>query len=252
MSCHLGIARWSLVPVPGGLLVSYKGLDAEVGEPVPRCANQRGSWKRQNPGVHDAPCPDPSYRVPAACRSNSGNCPSNCVRGRNRHRGKGREPDRCRRRQFCGKSANRPKVGSYPRPHGFYDSPSSEHRSDRHCCVTTQDDPHREFMFHPQNTGLSHPQDAALGDGASYRCTSKLQRSGGCEVFGRKVRELNPIEILPLGTLRHITGSLKSNEQDCTATVMYSQAIPVQKSRSGKLLFDSTRIVGPNSGVLRK
>jgi len=131
MFCNPGIVRWRVMLVPGGLLVSYKGLDAEVGEPVPRCANQRGSWKRQNPGVHDSPCPDPSYRVQAARRSNSGNCPSNCVRGRNGHRGKGREPDRCRRRQFCGKSANRPKMGSYPRTHGFYDSPSSEHRSDR-------------------------------------------------------------------------------------------------------------------------
>jgi hypothetical protein len=45
MFCHLGIASWSLMPVPGGLLVSYKGLDAAVGEPVPRGANQRGSWK---------------------------------------------------------------------------------------------------------------------------------------------------------------------------------------------------------------
>jgi hypothetical protein len=38
MFCHLGIARWSLMPVPDELLVSYKGLDAEVGEPVPNAA----------------------------------------------------------------------------------------------------------------------------------------------------------------------------------------------------------------------
>jgi hypothetical protein len=60
----------------------------------------------------------------------------------------------------------------------------------------------------------------------------------------RRVRSLwsqsartNAIEILPLGTLRHITGSLKSAEQYCTATVMHSEAIPVQKSRWGKLLL---------------